>query len=48
MNTRFVHKLNGVVVGILLVASKVNVGEDLVRHRFLQSLPSTISPALGS
>ena len=30
------------------LASKVNVGEDLVRHRFLQNLPSTISTALGS
>lgn len=30
------------------LAEKVNVGEDLIRHKFLQSLPSTISPALGS
>ena len=29
-------------------AQKVGVGDDFVRHRFLQSLPSTIAPVLAS
>ena len=30
------------------IATKVGVGDDLVRHQFLQALPSTISPAVAS
>lgn len=30
------------------VAAKVGASEDLVRHKFLQSLPSTIAPAVGA
>jgi hypothetical protein len=30
------------------IASKVGVGDELVRHKFLQSLPSPISAALGA
>ena len=29
-------------------ASRVGVGEDLVRHRFLQSMPETVRPVLAS
>ena len=28
------------------IASKVRVGDDLVRHQFIQNLPSTIAPAI--
>ena len=30
------------------IADKVGVGEDLVRHQFIQALPSTISPVLAA
>lgn len=30
------------------LAAKVGVGEELVRHKFLRSLPTTISPALST
>ena len=30
------------------VASKVKVGEDLVRHQFIKSLPSTIAPVVAA
>ena len=29
-------------------AAKVNIGEEFVRHRFLQSLPTSITPVLAS
>lgn len=31
-----------------LVAAKIGFGEDLIRHKFLQALPSSISPALAT
>ena len=30
------------------IASKVGVGEDLIRHQFIQALPPTISPVLAA
>lgn len=30
------------------IADKVGVGEDLVRHQFIQALPATISPVLAA
>ena len=33
---------------IMALANKVGVGEDLVRHRFIQALPSTIAPAVAA
>ena len=30
------------------IASKVEVGEDLIRHQFVKSLPSTISPVVAA
>ena len=30
------------------IASKVGAGDDLVRHQFIQTLPSTISPVIAS
>lgn len=37
----YMQELNG-------IASKVGVGEDLVRHQFIQALPPTISPVLAA
>lgn len=37
----FLHELQS-------IASKVGVGDDLVRHRFVNALPSNISPVLAS
>ena len=33
---------------LLAIANKVGVGDDLVRHRFTQSLPSTIAPVVAA
>ena len=33
---------------LMSIARKVGVGDDLVRHRFVQSLPQSISPVIAS
>ena len=33
---------------LLCIAKKVGVGEDLVRHRFIKSLPQSISPVIAA
>ena len=33
---------------LLAIANKVGVGDDLVRHRFTQSLPSSIAPVIAA
>lgn len=33
---------------IMQVAAKLNVNDDLIRHKFIQALPSTISPVIAA
>ena len=32
----------------LSVAKRIGIGDDIVRHKFMQVLPSTISPVIAS
>lgn len=33
---------------LITLAAKLNVGEDIIRHKFLQALPSNIAPVIAS
>ena len=33
---------------MLSVAKRIRISDDIVRHKFLQALPSTISPVIAS
>ena len=47
-NTKLTGRPSLYLQELLTIASKVGVGEELVKHRFIQSLPSTIAPVIAA
>lgn len=47
-STRLVGRPSTFLADISRIASQVGVGEDLVRHRFVQALPSTIAVVVAA
>ena len=47
-NTKLTGRPSLYLQELLTVARKVGVGEELVKHRFIQSLPATIAPVIAA